>query len=70
MPYKIDKIVKDASRDRRVFVYKSQIISQTDGMKRVKIFDGDGKSREERETCFPMAGFQTEKNKIKGAGTR
>lgn len=22
-------------------------------MKRVKIFDGDGKTREERETCFP-----------------
>lgn len=22
-------------------------------MKRVEIFDGDGKTREERETCFP-----------------
>ena len=61
---------KNASRNRRVFVYKSQIISQTDDMKSVKIFDGDGKSREERETCFPAADFQVEKNKISRAGTR
>ena len=28
-------------------------------MKRVKIFDGEGKTRDERESCFPV---KTDKN--------
>lgn len=55
---------------RRVFAYKNRIISQTVVMKRVRIFDGDGRSREERESCFPLTEYRTEKNKTKGAGTR
>ena len=32
-------------------------------MKRVKIFDGDGRCREERENCFPSTQYQEEKQK-------
>ena len=36
-------------------------------MKRIKVYDGDGKSREERENCFP--GFQP-KGETRGADTQ
>ena len=36
-------------------------------MKRIKVYDGDGKSREEKESCFPT--FQA-KGETKGAGTQ
>lgn len=34
-------------------------------MRKIRIYDNDGKTRDERETCFPTA-VQTDKNK--GAG--
>ena len=36
-------------------------------MKRIKVYDGDGKSREEKESCFPI--FQP-KGENKGASTQ
>lgn len=48
-------------------MYKNFLFPQTDGMRKIKIFDGEGKSRDERETCFPSV----QKNGgIGGAGTR
>ena len=38
---------------------------QTVGMWKIKIFDGDGKSRDERETCFPK---KANKEESMGAG--
>ena len=35
-------------------------------MNKVKIFDGDGRSRDERESCFPMAEYAQEKSKYRG----
>ena len=34
---------------------------------RMEVFDGDGKTRDERETCFPNP---TQKHQMQGAGTR
>ncbi len=38
-------------------------------MEKVKIYDGLGKSRDERETCFPAPKGEI-KNQNEGAGTR
>lgn len=38
-------------------------------MKKTMIFDGDGKTRDERETCFPYI-KSSENIKNKGAGMR
>ena len=35
--------------------------------KKIKIYQGDGRTREEKECCFPCAKEQV-KNEIKGAG--
>lgn len=34
-------------------LYKNLSHAQTIRMKRIQIFDADGKTRDERETCFP-----------------
>ena len=36
-------------------------------MKRIKVENLDGKTRDEKETCFPLQGV---KNKMRGAGLR
>ena len=36
-------------------------------MKRIKVENLDGKTRDERETCFPVAGTKSE---TRGAGLR
>ena len=36
-------------------------------MQKFEMYDGDGKTRDERETCIPKF---TPKDKMKGAGTR
>ena len=38
-------------------------------MKKIKIFENDGKTRDERESCFPSATSEG-RNEIKGAGLR
>ena len=38
-------------------------------MEKVKIYDGFGKTRDEREACFPTPNEEI-KNQNKGAGTR
>ena len=40
-------IIKPIKRDKKA--EKEQAMY----MQKIKIFDGDGKSRDERETCFP-----------------
>ena len=48
-------------------MYKKKKIPQAVTMEKIKVFDGDGKTRDERETCFPSPRFE---GKNKGAGTR
>ncbi|MBQ8291995.1 MAG: hypothetical protein IJX88_05795 [Clostridia bacterium] len=43
------------------------VLSQIIGMERIKIFEGEGKTRDERETYFPAAKGGL-KNKNTGAG--
>ena len=45
--------------------YKIVRFSQADDMRKIKVNDGEGKSRDERETCFPKCG---KNDKRKGAG--
>jgi hypothetical protein len=49
------------------FLYKIKKKTQTVRMEKIKIFDGDGKSRDERETCFPKI---DKKWGMMGDGTR
>ena len=45
------------------------LLYQSIDMRKINIYDGDGKTREERETCFPVAKSEG-KRKMDGVSTR
>lgn len=52
----------------RGFAYNFFVFSHSKGMKRTRIFDGDGRTREETETCFPLGRCNTEEKNKEGVG--
>lgn len=50
-----------------LFPHKNLGFSQAMIMKKIKVYESDGRTRDERETCFPNA---FPKDKMQGAGTR
>ena len=45
------------------FSYNFSAVSHSKDMERIRIFNGEGKTNDERETCFPNFAKQDTKNK-------
>ena len=45
------------------FSYNFSAVSHSKDMERIRIFNGEGKTKDERETCFPNFAKQDTKNK-------